>query len=120
MELLEKLKGLKDPSDITEETLRAIVDYITKKQWIKDHFPDNEVDVLIIVEHRPFRRPAHRRVVRAFYEDGMQRTEDSLRCWENLPDGIIPMGWYESTDYGESCEISDQVIGWQHLPDPWE
>ena len=120
MELLEKLKGLKDPSDITEEMLRAIVDYITKKQWIKDHFPDNEVDVLIIVEHRPFRRPAHRRVVRAFYEDGMQRAEDSLRAWEELPDGIIPMGWYESTDYGESCEISDQVIGWQHLPDPWE
>ena len=120
MELLEKLKGLKEPSDITEEMLQSVVDYIAKKQWIKDYFPDPEEEVLIIVEHRPFMRPTHRRVVRAFYEDGMQRAEDSLRAWEDLPNGMIPMGWYEASDYGESVEISDQVIGWQYLPDPWE
>ena len=120
MELLEELKRLKSPSEITEEMLRAVVDYIEKKKWIKDHFPDPGEEVLIIVEHQPFMRPRHRRVVRAFYEDGMQRAEDSLRSWEDLQEGMIPMGWYEASDYGESVEISDQVIGWQYLPDPWE
>lgn len=120
MELLDKLKKTKSPSDISEEMLKEIVDYIAGRQWIKDRFPNPEEDVLIIVEHRPFMRPIHRRVVRAFYEDGMIRAEDSLHFWEDLPEGLIPMGWYEGFDYGEGCEIGDQVIGWQPLPDPWE
>ena len=120
MELLDKLKRIKSPSDIPAEMLQEIVDYVASRQWIKDRFPENEVEVLIIVEHRPFKRPAHRRVVRAFYEDGMQRAEDSLHYWEEIHDGMIPVGWYEASDYGESIEISDPVIGWKSLPDPWE
>ena len=120
MDLLGYLKSVKSPAEIMTEMLERIVDYIQRRQWIKDRFPENEKEVLIIVEHRPFMRPVHRRVVRAFYEDGMMRTEDSFHAWEDMPDGLIPMGWYETSDYGVGYEISDPVIGWQETPDPWE
>ena len=44
----------------------------------------------------------------------------ALVYWEEIHEGMIPVGWYEASDYGESTEISDTVIGWQNLPDPWE
>ena len=79
----------------------------------------NQTEVLIIVEHRPFRRKPHRRVCRAIYEDGLQRAEDSVFFWDT--DGpMVPEGWYETADYGSSNMVDDIVIGWQPLPDPWE
>lgn len=89
-------------------------------KWIKDRYPDNEKDVLIIVEHRLPGRPAHRRVIRAFYEDGLMPLSESEFFWEDFPSGIVPAGWYETTDYGDNYEVIDPVIGWQPLPDPWE
>ena len=91
-----------------------------KRQWNKDSFPANEEPVLIIVEHSHPGRAPSRDVIVAFYEDGTVEGRDSKYFWD-LTTGIVPRGWYELTDYGDgSCEVSDRVIGWQPLPDPWE
>lgn len=119
MELLDRLKKIRKPAEITDELLRTIVDYIERRKWETEKFPDVETEVLIIVEHRPFRRKPHRRVCRAIYEDGLQRAEDSVFFWDT--DGpMVPEGWYETADYGSSNMVDDIVIGWQPLPDPWE
>lgn len=120
MELLGRLKEIKDPSDMTKEILKEIIDYMESRRWIKDAFPPAEQEVLIIVEHKPFRKEPHRRVLRAFYEDGTTKEEDSSFFWEGIGSGPIPLGWYETTDYGENYEVADQVIGWKPMPDPWE
>lgn len=128
MRLLEYLKRLTKSAEaagletrtISVNRLKQVTEYMDKRQWIKDSFPENEKDVLIIVEHRLPNKPPHRRVIRAFYEDGLMPRGQSEFFWEDLGEGPVPAGWYETTDYGENYEISDPVIGWQPLPDPWE
>lgn len=128
MRLLEYLKRLTKSAEaagletrtISVNRLKQVTEYMDKRQWIKDSFPENEKDVLIIVEHRLPNKPPHRRVIRAFYEDGILPRDQSEFFWEDLTDGPVPAGWYETTDYGENYEVIDPVIGWQPLPDPWE
>lgn len=99
--------------------MREMIDK-AKNEWEKKRFPDNEQEVLVIVEHRlPGKKP-HRRVIRAFYEDGLIPVDESTFFWDDIPEGPVPAGWYETTDYGGNYEVSDPVIGWRPLPDPWE
>lgn len=107
------------PALLPVTDMRRLIDSM-KDKWNKDDFPENEKDVLIIVEHRLPNDPPHRRVIRAFYEDGLLPKDQSAFFWDDIPKGPVPAGWYETTDYGENYEVSDPVIGWQPLPDPWE
>ena len=129
MRLLEYFKELTESAEaaglvvmpvlLPVTDMRRLIDSL-KGKWNKDDFPENEKDVLIIVEHRLPNDPPHRRVIRAFYEDGLLPKDQSAFFWDDIPKGPVPAGWYETTDYGENYKISDPVIGWQPLPDPWE
>lgn len=129
MRLLEYFKKLTEsaeaaglvvmPALLPVTDVRQLIDSLESK-WIKDVFPENEQEVLIIVEHRMPDCTPHRRVIRAFYEDGILPKDQSTFFWDDIPEGPVPAGWYETTDYGENYEVSDPVIGWQPLPDPWE
>ena len=106
-----------------------LADFVLQHRWNRKDFPPNEQEVLILIEHRyPGAKP-NRSVARAFYEDGTMKELDSYYCWdltgvENLDedgDRRVPRGWYELTNYGEGCNtVTDGVIGWQQVPDPWE
>ena len=80
------------------------------QQWISctpETMPENEQDVLVTVEVRPFGRKPYRRVVRAFYADGKHTDADSAYSWDEFPDPqyddednlMIPEGLWESSDY---------------------
>ena len=110
-------------------SLWKMADFITMRKWNCKEFPNNEEAVLIIVETRyPREAKPHRRVLRAFHEDGTVKEWNSDYGWELIEpeiddagDTLVPRGWYELTDYGEeNSEITDPVIAWQPLPDPWE
>ncbi len=129
MRLLEYFKELTESAEaaglvvmpvlLPVTDMRRLIDSL-KGKWNKDDFPENEKEVLVIVEHRLPDDPPHRRVIRAFYEDGLLPKDQSAFFWDDIPKGPVPAGWYETTDYGENYKISDPVIGWQPLPDPWE
>lgn len=100
--------------------------------WIpvKERLPENEVNVLITVEHRPIGRKSYRRVVRAFHEDGTWSDIRSAYSWDDDSwddyvdeDGnfLIPEGWFEAIDYhGEFCAVDDFVIAWMPLPEAFK
>lgn len=107
---------------------------VTPKQpgWIPctpETMPENEQDVLVTVEVRPFGQKPFRRVVRAFYTDGKHTDVDSAYFWDEFPDPqyddddnmIIPEGWWEASDYSEQQGmIDDFVIAWRERLEPWE
>lgn len=134
MSVFDYAKEIKDAMykaagvNASENRTCQMADFILSRKWKKKEFPKNEETVLIVVETwYPGRKPI-RRVLRAFYEDGRMKEAESYYSWilrnaEEDQDGdlLIPMGWYELTDYGEEiAQISDGVIAWQPLPDPWE
>lgn len=127
MDIYKYAQGLKEVmgqsiglSDGTK-MLYNLADYVTRRQWNKSSFPKNEEPVLVIVERGHPGKEASRDVIRAFYEDGTLPEGLSNYFWDVSDDANVPAGWYELTDYGDgSYEVSDQVIGWQPLPDPWE
>ena len=106
---------------------------VTPKQpgWIPctpETMPENEQDILVTVEVRPFGRIPYRRVVRTFYTDGKHTDADSAYSWDEFPDPqyddngnmIIPEGWWESSDYSEQQGmVDDFVVAWQPLPTPY-
>lgn len=104
-----------------------IAEYVLKHRWKHKSFPENEEPVLIIVERSYPGSEPHRSVLRAFFEDGNMKECESNFGWDldsfeidSDGDYLIPRGWFEITDYCEEmAEITDPVIGWQPLPDPW-
>lgn len=102
-----------------------------EQQWIPctpETMPENEQDVFVTVEVRPFGRKPFRRVVRAFYTDGRHTDADSAYSWDEFPDPqyddddnmIIPEGWWEASDYAEQQGmIDDFVIAWREQLEPW-
>ena len=99
--------------------------------WIPvtEKLPENEQDVFVTVEVRPYGRKPFRRVVKAFYTDGRHTDADSAYSWDEFPDPqyddddnmIIPEGWWESSDYLEQQGmIDDFVIAWCEPLKPWE
>lgn len=106
---------------------------VTPKQpgWISvtKQLPENEQEVFVTVEVRPFGQKPFRRVVRAFYTDGKHTDVDSAYFWDEFPDPqyddddnmIIPEGWWEASDYSEQQGmIDDFVIAWRERLEPWE
>lgn len=136
MSIFDTAKELKDALDKAEltgsrwDSIREMADFVLGRQWNCKEFPVNEEDVLVIVETKYKERWPQRRVLRAFYEDGKMKEWNSgfgwaLKCGkaEEDEDGdlLVPRGWYEISDYGEEItEITDDVIGWQPMLDPWE
>ena len=103
----------------------------TQPGWIPvtERLPENEQEVFVTVEVRPYGRKPFRRVVRAFYTDGRHTDADSAYSWDEFPDPqyddddnmIIPEGWWESSDYLEQQGmIDDFVIAWREPLKPWE
>ena len=90
--------------------------------------PQNEKDVLVLVEQRGYFDPENKHcfVVKGFYTDGKTTTDDSFCNWdedldleynEELDSYMVPEGWWESVTYSESFgEITDSVVGWTELP----
>ena len=120
---------------ITESFCKDIDEQPTiqpEPHWIPvtERLPENEVNVLITVEHRPIGRKSYRRVVRAFHEDGTWNDIRSAYSWDDDSwddyvdeDGnfLIPEGWFEAIDYhGEFCAVDDFVIAWMPLPEPYK
>ena len=100
-------------------------------RWIPvtERLPENEQEVFVTVEVRPFGRKPFRRVVKAFYTDGRHTDADSAYSWDEFPDPqyddddnlIIPEGWWESSDYSEQQGmIDDFVMAWREPLEPWE
>lgn len=115
------------------DIVRGIIEHVPSVQlgWIpcSTALPENEQDVLLTVEVRPFGRIPYRRVVRAFYTDGKHTDADSAYSWDEFPNSqyddkdnlIIPEGWWESSDYCEQQGmVDDFVIAWQPLPKPYK
>lgn len=106
-------------------------------QWIPvtERMPTNEFDVLVTVERtviNTLNQNIFRFVCRAFYQDGKKPVEESCYNWDSFYDTdlleydeendvyLTPEGWYESLEYAEEqCAISDKVIAWQPLPEPY-
>ena len=114
------------------KVIRKTVDDMKAAQpgWIPvtERHPENEQEVFVTVEVRPFGRKPFRKVVRAFYTDGRHTDADSAYSWDEFPDPqyddddnlIIPEGWWESSDYSEQQGmIDDFVMAWRELK-PWE
>ena len=116
----------KEEQDEVRKALENIPHWIP----VTERLPENEVNVLITVEHRPIGRKSYRRVVRAFHEDGTWSDIRSAYSWDDDSwddyvdeDGIvlIPEGWFEAIDYhGEFCAVDDFVIAWMPLPEPYK
>lgn len=96
-------------------------------EWIsvKDHPPENEVNVLVTVVGWTGRKF----VTQAFYENGTQKEDDSPYDWSNFIDSYddenegryVPKGWYDISWYVEAFErIPDTVIAWAPMPKPAE
>lgn len=97
-------------------------------EWIsvKDRLPEVEKDVLVVTKTAC---SGLLRVNQAFYEDGKIGAESSDYSWstdnidmrydEDEDDYIVPQGWFMVNDYLEEyCEITDEVLYWQPLPEP--
>ena len=120
---------------ITYNEMGIIIDTkaeeVAQPGWIPvtERLPENEQEVFVTVEVRPYGRKPFRRVVRAFYTDGRHTDADSAYSWDEFPDPqyddddnmIIPEGWWESSDYLEQQGmIDDFVIAWREPLKPWE
>ena len=117
---------------VTEDEIEDMPTIQPEPHWIPvtERLPENEVNVIITVEHRPVGRKSYRRVVRAFHEDGTWSDIRSAYSWDDDSwddyvdeDGnfLIPEGWFEAIDYhGEFCAVDDFVIAWMPLPEPFK
>lgn len=117
------------------EAHRMAIEALERSRWIPvtERMPENEVDVLVLCEHRIYRvtEPGYKigkHVAMAFHTDGKTNTEDSSYTWELWDTGadfddeadayIIPEGWWERVQYGEEFSaVDDFVTHWMPLPD---
>ena len=101
-----------------------------REKWVPvtERLPENEKDVLILFERAGLRGDVYRVVGKAFYTDGKTNTEDSAYVWEtdyidmeydeDADAYIIPEGWWESIEFGETFSAVDMpVLAWRPLPD---
>ena len=101
-----------------------------REKWVPvtERLPENEKDVLILFERAGLRGDVYRVVGKAFYTDGKTNTENSAYVWEtdyidmeydeDADAYIIPEGWWESIEFGETFSAVDMpVLAWRPLPD---
>lgn len=101
-----------------------------RQKWVPvtERLPENEKDVLILFERAGLRGGVYRVVGKAFYTDGKTNTENSAYVWEtdcidmeydeDSDAYIIPEGWWESIEFGETFSAVDlPVLAWMPLPD---
>lgn len=101
-----------------------------RQKWVPvtERLPENEKDVLILFERAGLRGDVYRVVGKAFYTDGKTNTENSAYVWEtdcidmeydeDADAYIIPEGWWESIEFGETFSAVDlPVLAWMPLPD---
>ena len=101
-----------------------------REKWVPvtERLPENEKDVLILFERAGLRGDVYRVVGKAFHTDGKTNTEDSAYVWdidcinmeydEDADAYIIPEGWWESVEFGETFSAVDMpVLAWMPLPD---
>ena len=101
-----------------------------RQKWIPvtERLPENEKDVLILFERFSLRSDVYRVVGKAFYTDGKTNTENSDYAWEtdcidmeydeDADAYIIPKGWWESIEFGETFSAVDMpVLAWMPLPE---
>lgn len=125
------IKAMRKAKDKSEAHRMLIQMPSARPGWISvtKQLPENEQEVFVTVEVRPFGQKPFRRVVRAFYTDGKHTDVDSAYFWDEFPDPqyddddnmIIPEGWWEASDYSEQQGmIDDFVIAWRERLEPWE
>lgn len=130
---LRKIPSITPPAQSEPKSYRMgyQAGYEAAQRWIPvtERLPENEQEVFVTVEVRPFGRKPFRRVVRAFYTDGKHTDADSAYSWNDFPNPqyddkdnlIIPEGWWESSDYSEQQGmIDDFVVAWREPLEPWE
>ena len=121
---------MRETAGLIERRAEELAKLRSAREWIpvEERLPENEKDVLILFERAGLRGNVYRVVGKAFHTDGKTNTENSAYAWEtdyidmecdeDSDAYIIPEGWWESVEFGETFSAVDRpVLAWMPLPD---
>lgn len=115
---------MREAADLIERQTEEFEGLRSTREWIpvEERLPENEKDVLILFERAGLRGNVYRVVGKAFHTENSAYAWETdyidMECDEDSDAYIIPEGWWESVEFGETFSAVDRpVLAWMPLPD---